>query len=111
MKHISILIPHGHCSVVNIEGTHHIFNEVNTIRQSLEKSALFKVQLVGLADQTSQQNGLFTISPNVLIQDVKKTDLIVIPAIHGSPQGQATKSCCVATVAAPRTRSTLLPNL
>lgn len=86
MKHISILIPHGHCSVVNIEGTHHIFNEVNTIRQSLEKSALFKVQLVGLADQTSQQNGLFTISPNVLIQDVKKTDLIVIPAIHGLPQ-------------------------
>lgn len=86
MKHISILIPNGHSSVVNIEGTHHIFNEVNTIRQSLEKTALFKVQLVGLSHQTSQRNGLFTIGPDVLIQDVQKTDLIVIPAIHGMPQ-------------------------
>jgi transcriptional regulator GlxA family with amidase domain len=86
MRHISILIPQGHSSVVNIEGSHHIFNEVNSITQSLEKPALFNVQLVGLAHQTSQRNGLFTISPDVLIQDVPKTDLIVIPAIHGMPQ-------------------------
>ncbi|MEJ0104565.1 MAG: helix-turn-helix domain-containing protein [Bacteroidota bacterium] len=86
MKHVSILIPHGHTSVVNIEGTHQIFNEVNTICESIGKPPLFKVQLVGISMETSQRNGLFTINPDVLIQDVKKSDLIIIPAIHGHPQ-------------------------
>jgi transcriptional regulator GlxA family with amidase domain len=86
MKHVSILIPHGHTSVVNIEGTHQILNEVNSFRASLERPPLFNVQLVGLSKETSQRNGLFTIGPDVLIQDVKKTDLIIIPAIHGDPK-------------------------
>ena len=85
MKHISILIPQGHTSVVNIEGCHQIFNEVNTVRAEMGKPALFNVQLVGLANETSQRNGLFTINPDVLIDEVIKTDLIIIPAIYGSP--------------------------
>ena len=86
MKHISILIPQGHTSVVNIEGTHQILNEVNSIRKSQGKTALFKVQLVGISKETSQRNGLFTIDPDVLIEEVKNTDLIIIPAIHGDPK-------------------------
>jgi len=85
MKHISILIPHGHTSVVNIEGTHHMFNEVNTILKSLDRPPLFNVQLVGLQKETSQRNGLFTVNPNVLLRDVKKTDLIIIPAMYEDP--------------------------
>lgn len=85
MKHISILVPKGHASIVNIEGTHHIMNEVNSIRKKLEQLPLFKVQLVGIAKEASQRNGMFTIAPDVLIDDVKKTDLVIIPAIHGDP--------------------------
>ncbi len=86
MKHVSILIPHGHTSVVNIEGTHQILNEVNSFLAGIDKPPLFKVQLVGITKETSQRNGLFTISPDVLIQEVKKTNLIIIPAIHGDPK-------------------------
>lgn len=86
MKHISILIPRGHTSVVNIEGTHQILNEVNSIRKTQGKPPLFKVQLVGISKETSQRNGLFTVGPDILIGDVKKTDLIIIPAIHGDPK-------------------------
>jgi len=86
MKHISILIPKGHTSVVNIEGTHQILNEVNSIMKSRGKSPVFEVQLVGISKETTQRNGLFTIGPDVLIEDVKKTDLIIIPAIHGDPK-------------------------
>jgi transcriptional regulator GlxA family with amidase domain len=82
MKHVSILIPHGHTSVVNIEGSHQIMNEVNTLRAREGKPPLFKVQLVGISREASQR-GLFTITPDVLIDDVQKTDLIMIPAIHG----------------------------
>jgi transcriptional regulator GlxA family with amidase domain len=86
MKHISILIPHGHTSMVNIEGTHQIMNEVNSIHARMGKPPLFKVQLVGISQETSQRNGLFSISPDVLVKDLAKTDLIIIPAIHGDPE-------------------------
>ncbi len=86
MRHVSILIPRGHTSVVNIEGTHQIFNEVNSIQKNLGRPPLFKVELVGISKETSQRNGLFKIDADVLITDVTKTDLIIIPAIHGDPK-------------------------
>ena len=84
MKHVSILIPRGHTSLVNIEGTHQIFSEVNTLRIARGNTPLFNIQLVGISKETSQPSGLFTVKPDVLVQDVKKTDLIIIPAIHGA---------------------------
>ena len=84
MKHVSILIPRGHTSLVNIEGTHQIFSEVNTLRVARGNTPLFNIQLVGISKEINQPNGLFTIKPDVMIQDVKKTDLIIIPAIHGA---------------------------
>lgn len=83
MKHISILIPQGHTSITNIEGTHQIFSEVNAYLASIQKSPLFDVQLVGLDSNISQRNGLYTIKPNKLIHEVNKTDLIIIPAMLG----------------------------
>ena len=44
---------------------------------------LFALQLVGLEKDTSQRNGLYTINPDALISEVKKTNLIIIPAMHG----------------------------
>ena len=85
MKHISVLIPNGHTSLVNIEGAHQIFSFVNKILDDLGKAPLVNVQLVGLSKHTSQRNGMYTINPDVLIDDIKKTDLIIIPAIHGNP--------------------------
>ena len=87
MKHISIIIPHGHTSVVNIEGTHQIFNQVNDFLTAMERPPLFKVELVGISGPASQRDGLFTIKPDTLIGGIKKTDLIIIPAIHGDPSG------------------------
>ncbi len=83
MKHVSILIPQGHSSLSNIEGTHHILSEVNSFRQGMGLEPLFKVQLVGLARANTQRNGLFTVSPDLLIGEVEKTHLIIIPALFG----------------------------
>ncbi|RYZ97658.1 MAG: helix-turn-helix domain-containing protein [Sphingobacteriaceae bacterium] len=84
MKHVSILIPLGHSSISNIEGTYQILNEVNNFLGEMGKPSLFNVQLVGLDKSTVQRSGLFTISPDVLITEVKKTDLIIIPALYGN---------------------------
>lgn len=83
MKHVSILIPQGHSSLSNIEGTHHILSEVNSFRRSMGQEPLFNVQLVGLSRANTQRNGLFTVSPDLLIGEVPKTDLIIIPALFG----------------------------
>lgn len=86
MKHISILIPRGHTSVVNIGGTHQIFNQVNGMLQEMGKKPVFDVHLVGLEEETRQTTGLFSVSPDCLLEDVEQTDLIIIPAIHDDPE-------------------------
>ncbi|MBD0280369.1 MAG: helix-turn-helix domain-containing protein [Bacteroidota bacterium] len=86
MKHVSILIPQGHFSLVNIEGTHQILSWVNEWLQETGRRPLFKLNLVGLSKTTIQSNGLFTINPELLVHDVTKTDLIILPAIHGDLQ-------------------------
>lgn len=84
MKHIAILIPEGHTSITNIEGTHQIFSEVNDCLQRVGKSPLFDIKLVGINPNTSQRNGVYTIKPDLLINEVNKTDLIVVPAMLGN---------------------------
>ena len=83
MKHVSILVPKGHFSLVNIEGTHQIFSWVNDFLCQSGRSPLFKLHLVGLVENTTQTNGLFTVNPELLLQEVDKTDLVILPAIHG----------------------------
>jgi transcriptional regulator GlxA family with amidase domain len=84
-KHISILIPEGHTSLVNIAGTHQIFNQVNGFLAMQGHKPLFEVELVGLSKATEQTHGLFAVHPTHTINEIKKTDIIIIPAIHDEP--------------------------
>ncbi|MGB5437283.1 MAG: helix-turn-helix domain-containing protein [Maribacter sp.] len=83
MKHVSILVPKGHTSVVNIGGTHQMLSWVNEFFERTGRKPLFDIHLVGLEKRTEQSTGMFTVNPDLLFSDVVKTDLIVIPAIHG----------------------------
>lgn len=85
MRHVSILVPRGHTSLVNIEGTHQILSHANDFVAQREKCALYDVRLVGLTRDTRQTTGLFTVHPDALVGEVAKTDLIIIPAIHDDP--------------------------
>lgn len=83
MKSISIIVPLGHSSLPNIDGTHQIFSEANKFCEAMGKPPVFDIRLVGLSKEIVQRNGLYTVVPDCLIGDVKKTDLIIIPAMHG----------------------------
>ena len=83
MKHISILIPQGETSLSNIEATYKMFSMVNQALERMKKSPLFKIQLVGTNKETALTNGLFTVKPDMTINEIDKTDLIIIPAVHG----------------------------
>ncbi|WP_420149376.1 GlxA family transcriptional regulator [Spirosoma sp.] len=89
MKHVSILVPRGHVSLTNIEGTYQIFSEVNGLQSAMGRPALFNVQLIGLPQETSQKKGLFIINPDRQIQEIEKTDLIIVPALFGNPEEAA----------------------
>lgn len=86
MKHVSILIPRGNASIVNIGGTHQILSMVNTMLQQMKREPVFDIHLVGLEDRVRQSPGIFSIEPDCLMPDVKKTDMIIIPAIFDDIQ-------------------------
>lgn len=89
MKHISILIPEGDCSLTHIEVTHMIFSEVNILMVNNGKPPLFSIQLVGLNNKREIKKGLYTIHPDVLMKDVHQTNLIIIPALQGKDMKKA----------------------
>ena len=82
MKHISILVPKG-AILGSLEGSRQLFTQVNEFFKFRGEASIFKVQLVGLSKETQVSGGLFTVHTDMLLDDVKKTDLIIIPAIDG----------------------------
>ena len=82
MKHISILVPKG-AILGSVEGPRQLFTQVNNFFAERGEKPVFKVQLVGIEKETPLSGGLFTVHADHLINDLIKTDLIIIPAIDG----------------------------
>lgn len=83
MKHISILVPKGAAALSCIEGAFTCFTRANDFLESMGKARLFNVQLVGVDKEAQVYDRLFKVTPDILIGDVTKTDLIIIPAVNG----------------------------
>jgi transcriptional regulator GlxA family with amidase domain len=82
MKHVSILVPEN--SVMQaIADPQYLFSTVNQFMAMNGKKPLFNVQLVGLKKEVKINGGLFSITTSQRLKDVKKTDLVIIPALFG----------------------------
>ena len=85
MKNIHILVPES--SVLQaIADPQYLFSAVNQFLMSGGKPALFNVKLVGVSEEVQLTGGLYTVHPDLLLDDVKKSDLIIIPALFGDIQ-------------------------
>jgi transcriptional regulator GlxA family with amidase domain len=82
MKHVSILVAEN-AVIEAIADPRYMFTAVNQFLQAEGKPPLFNVQLVGIKREVKLDNNLFSVHTDALIKDVKKTDLIFIPAISG----------------------------
>ncbi len=82
MKNISILVPES-AVLAAISDPLYMFTAVNQFLESAGKPALFNVQLVGLSKEIKLNNGSFSIHTDRLLEEVKNTDLIFIPALSG----------------------------
>lgn len=90
MKHVTILIPEN--SVMQaIADPQYCFNAVNQFLAVSGKKPLFNVELVGLKKEIFLNEGKFSVHTDKLLKDVKKTDLLVIPALFGD-MSEAIKS-------------------
>lgn len=66
-----------------IADPHYMFNAVNQFLIASNKTPLFQVQLVGMTREIKLNGSAFSVHADKLLQEVKKTDLIFIPAISG----------------------------
>lgn len=85
MKKVSILVPES--SVMQaIADPQYLFTAVNQFLLAAGKQPLFEVELVGASKEIQLNNGMFTVHPDKQLKEVKKTDLVFIPALFGDMQ-------------------------
>lgn len=85
MKHISILVPAGDTILDTIIGPYGLLRMANAHYKrinSLEENH-FNIDLVGLSPEPVNYRDLFQVTPTKTINDVEKTDLIIVSAISG----------------------------
>lgn len=83
MKHISILVPETAITAA-IADPRYMFTAVNEFFKSAGHEPFFKIQLVGISREISLNDGLVTIHPDRILEEITKTDLIIIPALSGN---------------------------
>ena len=82
MKYITILVPES--SVLQaIADPQYCFEAVNGFFASSGKDPVFKVQLVGEKREIRLNNGRYSVHTDKLLNEVKQTDLVIIPALFG----------------------------
>lgn len=82
MKTVVILVPETGVSAAIID-PRYMFTAVNEILTSNERQALFDVKLIGLSKSVTLTDGIFSITPDVLIKESVNADLIIVPAVSG----------------------------
>ncbi|MBS1917539.1 MAG: helix-turn-helix domain-containing protein [Bacteroidetes bacterium] len=95
MKHLCILVPDEQTTMSTIAcivGAYQVFGEANTYIGKKGKKAIFKVELVGAKKKDLLDNGVLTIRHHLAIDEVDKTDLIIIPASLIRSYEKATKN-------------------
>ncbi len=82
MKNVSILVPES--SVVQaIADPQYLFSAANQFLVASGKKPLFNVELVGVKKEVKLNEGLFSVHTDKQLKDIKKTDLVLIPALSG----------------------------
>jgi len=85
MKHISIIVPSGNSIVDTIIAPFNLLKMANSYYRRLNKlpEDLFKIDLVGLTSAPVLYQGLFSVQPTISINEVSKTDLVIVSPISG----------------------------
>jgi len=82
MKHVSIL-PLYDSTLTSIDSSHQIFTRVNDFMKYQGKPPFYNVEIVGVAKNVKLGDNIYTVSVNKTLDQVNKTDVIVLPLLCG----------------------------
>lgn len=82
MKTITILILETAVPAAIVD-PRYMFTAVNDFFKSSGHQPFFKIELAAVNKQVKLLDGSLIVKPDVILKDVKKTDLIIVPAISG----------------------------
>ncbi|MGF7072964.1 GlxA family transcriptional regulator [Mucilaginibacter sp. R-33] len=85
MKHVAILIP-NEAVLASIVDARTIFTGANDFLQSMGRQPVFDVQMVGLSKEVKVHGGMFSVHTDILLNELQKSDMVIIPAISGDLQ-------------------------
>jgi transcriptional regulator GlxA family with amidase domain len=91
MKNVSILVPES-CVMQAVADPQYLFSAVNQFMIISGKKPLFNVQLVGVKKEIKINDGMYSIHTDKLLKDVKKTDIVFIPALFGDLKSALAKN-------------------
>lgn len=80
MKNITILVPDG-AVLASIADPRYMFTAANEFLRNMGKKELFEVKLAAEKEIINLNDGMVSIHPDLLISEIEKTDLVIIPAI------------------------------
>ncbi len=82
MKDIAILVPET-AVAEGVTGPRYLFTTANQFLQAAGKEPLFKVQLVGEQKNVQVQDGVYSITTDVLLENSGQADLVIVPPVFG----------------------------
>jgi transcriptional regulator GlxA family with amidase domain len=82
MKHLTIVVPEGENNLSSITGSYELFSKANTYWKERHSQELFKIQLAGVTKKIIFNGGLFSVQPELILDKIDKTDLIIIPSLN-----------------------------
>jgi transcriptional regulator GlxA family with amidase domain len=84
MKHVTIIVHHAQTNLSTIVGIHEVFLKANQYWRKKGMREPLQIQLAGTVKKVEFAGGLFSVRPQCHISSIKKTDLIIIPAVSST---------------------------
>lgn len=81
MKKVVILLLRG-ANLSSIENPSQGFEEANHYLRQRDRKPVFDIQLAAIEKAVQLNNGLYNVQAQLLVEDIKQADLILIPAIQ-----------------------------
>ncbi len=84
MKHVSILVPKRNAILSNVVGPYKVLLAANQFlkKTGVREDDFFDIHIVGLEKDTVLYDGAFNIRCHQTIDEVEKTDIVLIPAFR-----------------------------
>jgi transcriptional regulator GlxA family with amidase domain len=80
MKQVTIVVPNGKTNLSTITGSLDILTSANAYWQRMGHKSMMEIRIAGFMTELKLNAGFFSVHP-IDILEIKKTDLLIIPAV------------------------------